>query len=596
MTNSGITDGYTALTPIEAIRVRPGMYVGDTDTPTQLLTEIIDNSFDEISNGFSNLFQLNIDVDNQAYWVQDNGRGIKVYNMADANGNIRDSVELLCTETHSGSKFDNNDYGILIGMHGVGMVVVNALSNWMVIKTRDREKPTIIHEYQFINSILESKTSYEDQSINNWSTCIGFSPNSKYFDSMDVKLEDIIKRVMLAQARFNSSDFYYNGKMLTKRTFYDYVKMILNCKNEFKLLQFEEAPNKNIKVYLNYVDGNTSNIMGDVNLRHCEGTYITSFQTLLKKCICEKLGKITNKINPQLLLYGLNCYISLTVPEPTFDSQAKTRMKLRVNELINPLQDQINWFLDQDNVLNIIQTNLEKVLKKKLSIPKSASTSVSAQNKLRDCVNTPGDVLYIVEGESALGPLKQIRNVHTEAIYPLKGKVLNVEKASIDVISKNIEIKDLIEACGPKGNRRYKKIKILADADYDGGHIAVLTILVINMFFVDYIKSGNLSVILPPLFGVKLKDSYKMIYDQAELDQYRQFPITRFKGLGEMNPEQLEVVIRSNVEYVITYPNTDEQLRNTIDVIVNTDLKKKIMTIPEFTFNTVLSKVLNIKS
>jgi DNA gyrase subunit B len=591
------TKEYSALNAIEAIRTRIGMYVGDTINPNQLLIEVIDNCLDEIRNNFANLFQLWYDPDNNSCWVTDNGRGLHVYDMKDANGNIRDSIELLCIDTHTGSKFDNDDYSILMGMNGVGLVVVNALSNWLIIRTRDREDKQLIHEYHFTNGNENiDKTSYEDldsPDINSWSTQVGFQPNPKYFDEEKFNLKDIIDRLKLAQSKFPNCDFYFNGKQFSKNSFEDYIKELFQVNKPFELLQYELTSNQKVKVYLNYIESNFTNIKGDVNLRHCEGTYLTTFQTMLKNSITSKLGKIVDNINPNYLLNGLNCYITLTVPEPKFDSQSKVRMTLNVKEILTPLQNQINSFLTQET-LNIIQNNLEKILKKKLINKTRTTTTVSAKNKLRDCIQTPGEILYIVEGESALGPLKQIRDIETEAIYPLRGKVLNVEKATIDKISNNKEVTDLIEACGPKNNRRYKKIKMLADADYDGYHIAVLTILVIQKFLKDYIINGNFSIILPPLFGVKTKDKkYHMIYNQKELINYPNSEITRFKGLGEMNPDQLELVIRSNVEYIVKYPETPELLNSVLEVITNSDLKKRMLKRPELNINTLLSKVLN---
>jgi DNA gyrase/topoisomerase IV subunit B len=591
------TKEYSALNAIEAIRTRIGMYVGDTINPNQLLIEVIDNCLDEIRNNFANLFQLWYDPDNNSCWVTDNGRGLHVYDMKDANGNIRDSIELLCIDTHTGSKFDNKNYETLMGMNGVGLVVVNALSNWLIIRTRDREDKQLIHEYHFTNGNENiDKTSYEDldsPDINSWSTQVGFQPNPKYFDEEKFNLKDIIDRLKLAQSKFPNCDFYFNGKQFSKNSFEDYIKELFQVNKPFELLQYELTSNQKVKIYLNYIESNFTNIKGDVNLRHCEGTYLTTFQTMLKNSITSKLGKIVDNINPNYLLNGLNCYITLTVPEPKFDSQSKVRMTLNVKEILTPLQNQINSFLTQET-LNIIQNNLEKILKKKLINKTRTTTTVSAKNKLRDCIQTPGEILYIVEGESALGPLKQIRDIETEAIYPLRGKVLNVEKATIDKISNNKEVTDLIEACGPKNNRRYKKIKMLADADYDGYHIAVLTILVIQKFLKDYIINGNFSIILPPLFGVKTKDKkYHMIYNQKELINYPNSEITRFKGLGEMNPDQLELVIRSNVEYIVKYPETPELLNSVLEVITNSDLKKRMLKRPELNINTLLSKVLN---
>jgi DNA gyrase subunit B len=590
-------DTYKALNSIDAIRIRPGMYVGDTVNPNQLVTEILDNSLDEIGNNYANQLQLNIDVNNNHCWIVDNGRGLKVYDMKDSNGVLKDSIELLCTDTHTGSKFDNDDYGVLIGMHGVGLVVVNALSNWLVVKTRDRENKHIVYEYQFINATESvTKRQYEDhEDINSWSTIVGFQPNSQYFESDKFVVEELAKRLLLAQAKFNECDFYFNNKKLTKRTFHEYIKLLFKCETDFKKLSYEIAPNQKIEIYLNYVESQYTNILGDVNLRHCEGTYLTSFQTLLKNKVSEKLGKIVENVNPNYLLNGLNCYISLVVPEPKYDSQSKVRMTLNVKDLINPLHDQVDWFLDNDT-LAIIQKNLEKTLKKKLAISLNKSVNISAKNKLRDCLKTPGEILYIVEGESALGPLKQIRDINTEAIYPLRGKVLNVEKATIDKISNNKEITDLIEACGPKNNRRYKKIKLLMDADIDGYHISVLILLVVQKFLKDYIQSGNLSIIMPPLYGVNIKGNHLAVYDQKDLAQYQnKYEITRFKGLGEMNPIQLEAAIRSNVEYVVQYPDTKESLETIINVITNSDLKKQMLRRPEFNLKTLLSKVLNSK-
>ncbi len=535
------TEEYSALNSIDAIRIRPGMYVGDTINPNQLLTEIIDNSLDEISNNFANLFQLWYDPKDNSCWIMDNGRGLKVYNMKDSNGNIRDSIELLCTDTHTGSKFDNSDYNVLIGMHGVGLVVVNALSNWLIIKTRDREDKQIIHEYHFTNGNENiDKTSYEDldsPDINSWSTQIGFQPNPKYFDNEKFEFKDIIDRLKLAQSKFLNCDFYFNGKQFTKKSLEEYIKDLFQINKSFELIQYELSNNEKIKIYLNYIESNFTNIKGDVNLRHCEGTYLNTFQTMLKNSISSKLGKIVDNINPNYLLNGLNCYVSLTVPEPKYDSQSKVRMTLNVKELLNPLQNQINAFLTQD-ILDIIQNNLEKILKKKLTNKIKNTTTVSAKNKLRDCIQTPGEILYIVEGESALGPLKQIRDIETEAIYPLRGKVLNVEKANIDKISNNKEVTDLIEACGPKNNRRYKKIKMLADGDSVSAETLIYYIDKNGYIRRNMIKDmSNNEIIFTQSYNKKTKQNdLKQILNVIE-HEYNKNEIWRITTLGNTYEE-----------------------------------------------------------
>lgn len=588
---------YKALSPIQAIQTRPGMYVGDVDTPNQLVVEVVDNALDELANNHANICQLYFDIENNYCWISDNGRGIKSYQMQDANGNYEDSVVLLCTASHSGSKFDNEDYQTLIGMHGVGLTVVNALSNWLIIKTRDRKDKSLIYEYTFQNSVLYSRKKYNDESeIDQWSTVIGFEPNPKYFDSKGFILKTFVERLMLAQAKFSNCDFYFNNKQLTKRSFLDYVQKTLQINEKFKVIKYQKSNNEKIELYINYQENQNINIVGDVNLRKCEGTYITSIQTTIKNILQEKLGNKFKNVNSNLFLMGLNLYISVTIPEPKFDSQSKIRMTLNVRDLlIIPIKEKINNALDNE-ILEKIKNNIENKLQKKFITTKNNKRiRVSASNKLKDCINTPGEILYIVEGDSALAPLKQIRNIKTQAIYPVKGKVLNVEKSGMDKIQKNKEIIDLIEAMGQKDKRRYQKIKILADADCDGRHISVLILLVLLKFGEDFIKENKVSVILPPLYGATKGKQFIPIYNHDDLPKYHDYSIMRFKGLGEMSPKQLKASIDSEVEYVVQYPNDNKQLEILLNIIKDTNYKQQMLRKKEFNFNALLNNVLTTK-
>jgi DNA gyrase/topoisomerase IV subunit B len=285
----------------------------------------------------------------------------------------------------------------------------------------------------------------------------------------------------------------------------------------------------------------------------------------------------------------------INVPEPKFDSQTKVRMVLDVKKiLIDPLKGQLDWFVEQ--IIDTLQNNLERKLHQKILNGSSRSARANKRvsiSKLHDCQHIPGDVLYIVEGDSAEGTLKQITNKKIEACYPLKGKVLNVEAATLDKIQKNKEIGDLLKALGSVSNRRYKSIKILSDADVDGYHIAVLMLLAIAKFAPDYIKSGNLSVIIPPLYGAEKGGKYYPIYDQIKIDQFKKdnYKIRRFKGLGEMNPNQLEACIRSGFEYKIKWPDSDKQLNNLISIITNTDLKRAIMNAEGVKMDVILAEI-----
>jgi DNA gyrase/topoisomerase IV subunit B len=271
-------------------------------------------------------------------------------------------------------------------------------------------------------------------------------------------------------------------------------------------------------------------------------------------------------------------------------------MTLNIREsLILPIKEQIKDALD-DGTLEIIKSNIENRLQKKfISSQTSKTIRISASNKLKDCIKIPGDVLYIVEGDSALAPLKQIRNIKTQAIYPVKGKVLNVEKSGLHKIQKNKEISDLIEALGPKDKRRYKKIKILADADTDGMHICVLILLVLLKFGDDFIKNNQVSVILTPLYGATKGKQFIPIYSHEELSKYPNYDIMRFKGLGEMSPKQLKSCIASEIEYIVQFPDNDQLLNTLLNIIKNSEYKQKMLKKKEFNFGTLLNNVLTSK-
>jgi DNA gyrase subunit B len=571
------------LDGIKAVRARPGWAVGDTATPDHLAEEILDNAIDEIANGFATEISIFNNIEDGSFWVSDNGRGIPMEPMELPDGSFEESVKVLCTVLFSGTKFDNDDYAQLIGMHGIGLVAVNALSEWLIVKTRDRAIKKKVVTYTFQNGeLVSSETEFNSEK---YSTVIGFKPSKQYFETLEFNNRYFIERLISVQSIFGLNGFTFNDKEIPKMEFESYVKKHLAIDDDEQLYSLKySAPDKknHIKVYCTYVETDDSITLGNVNLRACEGKFINSFHTELKKSINEKIDKQFSKVSDREYLNGLRTFIMISIPEPKFDSQTKDKMVLDVKKiLIDPLKNQIDWFVNQ--VIETIETNLERKLHQKIvnGASKSARSTkrVSAGNKLKDCQKIPGDVLYIVEGDSAGGTIKQIRNTQTEAVYPLKGKVLNVESATLEKIQKNKEIKDLLEALGPINNRRYKSIKIVGDADEDGKHIAVLVLLVLAKFASDFIKSGNVSVVIPPLYSATKGGKYYPIYDHSKVEQLRTsgFKIGRFKGLGEMNPKQLEPIIRSGFEYKVKWPDTDKQLNNLISIITNTELKRAIM-------------------
>jgi DNA gyrase/topoisomerase IV subunit B len=574
------------------------MFIGDTSTPDHLAEEVVDNMLDEISNGFATIGSIFFDKENSAVWVTDNGRGIKVEQMKVPSGEMKDSVEVLCTKLFSGSKFDLKDYDTLIGMHGVGLVAVNALSDWMVVKTRDRIEKNKMYVYTFIDSKLTNKEIVEDNDYTK-STIIGFKPSNKFFDSVEFNTRHFVSRLLMTQSKFENCTFIVNNKEIPKITFVEYVKTVLGMSEKDNLydLNYDKQKNMSIRALLTYVDSVETVIQSDVNLRSCEGTFLTSFQTVLKNKLKEKIDKKFKNINTNDLLSGLRLYISLKVPEPKFDSQTKVRMVLDVKKpLIKPLEQQLDWFCSQKDIIDTLNGILERKFNKKIEKKNNKyERYVDAENKLRDCEIIPGDVLYICEGDSADGTLKQIRNTRNEAAYPLKGKILNIETATFEKIEENKEISDLKQALGPKGNRRYRKVKILADADEDGKHIVVLVLLVLQKIANDMIEDGKVSVILPPLYGATKSKKFYPIYDVKDVEDFKNkgFNISRFKGLGEMDPHELEATIRSGVEYNVKPPKSDKAKDNLIKMIIDTNIKRAIMNDDRCSVETFLAEVLS---
>lgn len=591
---------YKALDAITAIQTRPGMYIGTTETPDHLATEILDNALDELSNGFANSISLFINPKDNAFWVSDNGRGLKVYDMDLEDGKVMDSIEVLCTILHSGSKFDLDDYEKLIGMHGVGLVAVNALSEWLMVRTRDRKNKDIVYEYLFQKSKLVKKQKVQNNE--SFSTMVGFCPSKKYFDTIEFDDKFFAQRLVLVQARYPNSILSFNNKEIPKINFDRFVRsqLQLNGENTYQLKNISKDPslkNAEINIVATIVESPDTVVLGEVNLRLCQGTFLQSFQTELRKHVLNSIDKKYKNVNQNQILAGLRAFVSLTVPEPKFDSQTKVRMVLPVKkQLIDTMTDQIEWFASQEDIIKQIEKNLEKKFFTKITkTSKRQKKQTSAENKIKDCIKIPGDVLYILEGDSALGTLKQIRDTRTEAIFPLRGKVLNVESNSLERISKNKEIQDLLEALGPKDNRRYHKVKIIADADVDGAHIVVLTLLLFQKYADDMIKEGKISVVLPPLHGASKGKKFFPIYTDQQMQRYKDegYSIQRFKGLGEMSPRKLEPIIRSGFEYQVIWPESDRVLQNTISVVTDTQVKRAIMNSPKCVFDNIIQDVID---
>lgn len=605
-----ITDVYRAPDDLTVIRLRPGESVGDVSNPNHLATEIVDNMLDEVANGHADSGSLYFDDSNNSVWVTDNGRGFSVYDMGvEKIGKKLDSVVALCTIKHSGSKFDNNEYAHLIGMHGVGLVAVNALSEWLIIRTKNRKNPKEFFEYVFVDGELKQKQLIEPDPL--WSTIVGFKPNSRYFDTDQFNREPFVERLLLSIAKYPKSKFIYQNKQLTNIDYSILIRRFLGVQDNFGLYQLSYTVDTDyfdnstetiktynwkgsiIKCYLSYSEDLVTEVKGDVNLRVCDGTYIASFQTLLKNCIGKRLNKKKYKdINQALYLLGLKLYISLTVPEPRFDSQTKTRMTLKVQKaLINPLEQQVEWFLDQPNIMQTIEKNISTRVLKQIK-QRTVTNTISDDNPLVDSHKMPGKTLYLIEGKSAKGTLKQIREKN-EGIFEVGGKIINVEKNSIIKVEQNKDIKFFNEAVGVENRKRYEELVILADADIDGWHIVTLVTQMICRLRPSYIKNGNAYVIFTPLFGAIKKNEFIPVYNSEKREEYikQGYEVPRFKGLGEMNPDQLKQVIARKNWYRLKWPDSNEKLDTLLNIINNKQYKKMIMNDDRFGFKNIMNHI-----
>lgn len=415
------------LNSIDSIRIRPGTYIGDSSTANHLINEVIDNSLDEIRNKYGDSLELCFSKTHEIL-IKDNGRGLPYGTTIDENtGEKVDTLESLFNRLHSGTKFSIEDDKLdsLFGQNGVGDVAVNALSEYVNILTKT-------HHYKFIDSVLKIKEEVQADPF--WSTQIIFKPNKKYFDSIIPDKQYFIQRLKLAQAKLPGSNFYFNGKKIKQQTLEEYVREVLkinkktplySCNYSIKNMPIvERATGKifkmpaDIDVFFTYEPGNTI-LLGDVNLRFCEGSHINSIVNIIKNNILKKIDKKYEKTPERFLVEGLRLFVSLKMPLPQFDSQTKTRLisDIKKSLIDGNLENKVIKILGEEYIKKTITFILNQKLGSAGKIIKNKK--ISADNKLCDCTQHPGDSLFIIEGDSAAAPVRDCRNANTEAYLPL---------------------------------------------------------------------------------------------------------------------------------------------------------------------------------
>ncbi len=568
------------LEGLEAVRKRPGMYIGSTSSRGlhHLVWEIVDNSIDEALAGYCDEIQVTIEEDN-SITVTDNGRGIPV-GIHEKTG--RPAVEVILTELHAGGKFDNSGYKVSGGLHGVGASVVNALSTSLKVYVhRDNN----IYYLDFKRGVLNTEIKVIGQT-DTTGTKIHFSPDPEIFtETTEFDYETLLYRIrelaFLNKKIKISIEDKRKGKE-RKQTFYyeggikEYVEYMNRSKEVLHETFFAEKEEEDIivEVALQYNSGYSSNIYSFANNIHTHegGMHESGFKTALTRVINDYARKTKIfKDNDENLTgddvrEGITAIVSIKHPDPQFEGQTKTKLGNSEARTItdSAFSEMFYKFLVENPdtakiIVNkgVMASRARMAAKKarELTRRKGALEISSLPGKLADCSSRDASIseLYIVEGDSAGGSAKQGRDRHFQAILPLRGKILNVEKARLDRILSNNEIRSMITAMGTGigeefdiTKARYHKVVIMTDADVDGAHIRTLLLTFFYRFMRPLIEKGYIYIAQPPLYKVQQGKTIRYAYDDRELELIlSELPkqpkpgLQRYKGLGEMNAEQL---------------------------------------------------------
>jgi DNA gyrase subunit B len=566
------------LEGLEAVRKRPGMYIGSTGPRGlhHLVYEIVDNSIDEALAGYCDHIKVVIN-ENNSITVTDNGRGIPV-DIHEKTG--KPAVEVALTMLHAGGKFGGNGYKVSGGLHGVGMSVVNALSEWLEVKVKRNGK--IYHQrYERGNPVTELTVIGKSAGTG---TEISFKPDGKVFEEIVFNRETLAQRLRelsflnkgLAITLIDKRDefevkYKHDGGIIDFVKYLNKNKDVLHSKPIFFSMEKDKVQ---VEIALQYHDGYTENILSFANNIHTQegGTHEAGFKSALTRVVNDYARKINAiKDNQSNLLgedirEGLTAIISVKVMEPQFEGQTKTKLgNTEVRGIVDSaVGEGMGTFLEENPTYTkrIIEKTVQAARAREaarkareLTRRKSALESTSLPGKLADCsVKDPAmSELYLVEGDSAGGSAKQGRDRRIQAILPLRGKILNVEKARLDKILNNEEIRAMITAMGTGisddfdiEKARYHKLIIMTDADVDGSHIRTLLLTFFFRYMKPLIEAGYVYIAQPPLYKVSLGKEVKYFYSDLELEKYlkdlgkdKKPGIQRYKGLGEMNPDQL---------------------------------------------------------
>ena len=616
-------DQIQILEGLEAVRKRPGMYIGSTSLKGlhHLVYEIVDNSVDEALAGECSHIEVFINEDN-SITVVDDGRGIPV-GINKKSG--LPAVQVVFTVLHAGGKFGGGGYKVSGGLHGVGASVVNALSKWLEVLVETDGK-AYKQRYERGKVITELK---ELGATDRHGTTVTFLPDEEIF-------EDTVFDYATIKQRLREMAFLTKGLRISLTDKREEGKKTDSFHYEGGIMEYVSYLNKNQTVLYDkiiYCEGKKGTVQVEVALQHNDGynegcysfvnnintpeggTHLTGFRNALTKTFNEyaKLMKLVKENDPALtgedIREGMTAIVSIKIPEPQFEGQ--TKQKLGNSEARGAVEsiagEQIMIFLEQNPAIG--KMIVEKALlaqrardaarkARDLTRRKTALEYMNLPGKLADCSDKNPDncEIYLVEGDSAGGSAKDARDRATQAILPLRGKILNVEKSRLDKILENKEIQSMITAFGTGIHEdfditklRYKKIIIMTDADIDGAHIDTLMLTFIYRFMPELIRKGHVYLAQPPLYKVEKGNKIWYAYNDKELENIMSEigrdsnnKIQRYKGLGEMDAEQLWETTMDPERRVLLKVIMDEENASEIDLTFNTLMGDKVEPRREF--------------
>ena len=566
------------LEGLDPVRKRPGMYIGSTDTRGlhHLVTEVVDNSIDEALAGYCTRIKVEI-LSDGAVRVTDNGRGIPV-GIIEKEG--KSAVEVVLTKLHAGGKFGSGGYKISGGLHGVGVSCVNALSEWLVAEVRQGGK---LYRIRFNRGVAERPLSVVGEAEDTGTT-ITFYPDGDIFETLDFNYDTMKSRlrelaylnkgltIEIADERVEPARrevFCYEGGIVS------FVESLnRNKETIFENVVYFDAQyvDSEIEVAMQYNDSYTDTILAFANNINTEegGTHLDGFKAAITKVINDygkKAGilKEADKLSGEDVREGLTAVISVKLAEPQFEGQTKTKLgnsSMRA-AVAKSVAEGLGTYLEEhpreakELILKTITAQRAREAARaarETARRKSALESTTLPGKLADCTDKDPKVceIYLVEGDSAGGSAKQGRDRRFQAILPLRGKILNVEKARLHKVLENEEIKAMITAfgCGintdyDESKLRYDRIICMTDADVDGSHIRILMLTFFFRFMRPLIENGHVYIAQPPLYKLARGKQEWYFYDDDALNAFYEengrkgYDLQRYKGLGEMNPEQL---------------------------------------------------------